>query len=137
MFDSGLCRDRTDEVVGQDVRPEFLADEFWCLAAQDVHLQRLFQRLQIEFRVPPRPIKLCNIVLSEFICIQQRRGDNDGSDSKARLCDLDSAFSDHQELGERVVSLPVDRARLRRFEPLDDVIILAESLSTAKVSRTV
>ena len=38
MFDSGLCRDRTDEVVGQDVRPELLADEFWCLAAQDVHL---------------------------------------------------------------------------------------------------
>ena len=43
MFDSGLCCDRPDEVVGQDVRPEFLPDKLWGLATQDVYLQRFFQ----------------------------------------------------------------------------------------------
>jgi len=137
MFGSGLCRDRSDEVVGQDVRPEFLPDQLWCLAAQDVHLQRLFQRLQIEFRVPPRPIKLCEIILGEFVCIQQRRGDDDGSDAKARLRDLDSAFSNHRELGKYIVCLCIDRTGLSRFEPLDDVIVFAQAFSTAKVSRPV
>jgi len=75
---------------------------------------------------------LGEIVLGEFICVQRRRGDDDAPNAKATLRNLDSAFSDQQELGERVVSLLVDRARLRRFEPFDNVIILAETLSTAK-----
>ena len=43
VFSCRLSRDRTDEIVGQDMRPEFLPDKCWCLASQDVHLQRLFQ----------------------------------------------------------------------------------------------
>jgi hypothetical protein len=41
VFGCRLSRDRTDEIVGQDMRPEFLPDKFWCLASQDVHLERL------------------------------------------------------------------------------------------------
>ena len=113
VFGCGLCDDRADEVVGQDMRPEFLPDQFRRLAPQDVHLQRFFQRPQIELGVPARPIKMCEIVLGEFIRVQQRRGDDEGLDTKARLLDLDATFSDHQELGERVVGLPVDRTGLR------------------------
>ena len=57
VFGCGLSHDRTDEIVGQDVRPEFLPDKFRCLAAQDVHLQRLFQRPQIKLGVPARAIE--------------------------------------------------------------------------------
>ena len=42
MLDGGLGHDRSDQIVGQDVRPNLLAHQFWCLASQDVHLQRLF-----------------------------------------------------------------------------------------------
>ena len=49
---SGLGHDRADEIVGQNVRPNFLPNQFRRFAAQDIHLQRLFQRLQIEFRLP-------------------------------------------------------------------------------------
>ena len=43
VFACGLRHDRADQIVGQDMRPEFLPDQFRCFAAQDVHLQRLFQ----------------------------------------------------------------------------------------------
>ena len=33
----------TDQIVSQDVGPDFLADKFWRLTTQDVHLHRLFQ----------------------------------------------------------------------------------------------
>src|ERR1700732_1770286 len=42
MSRRGLGHDRADEVVSQDMRPEFLSDKFRRLASQDVHLQRLF-----------------------------------------------------------------------------------------------
>ena len=40
----GLSDDRADEIVGQDVRPNFLANELRCFASQDVHLQRDLDR---------------------------------------------------------------------------------------------
>ena len=42
VFGCSLSYDRSDEIVGQDMRPEFLPDKLWCLASQDVHLQRFF-----------------------------------------------------------------------------------------------
>jgi hypothetical protein len=75
--------------------------------------------------------------LDQFVCFQQRRGDDEAPNAKATLLNLDSAFSDHQELGERVVGLPVDRARLRRSEPCENIIISSETHCTAKVGRTV
>ena len=40
----GLRHDRTDEVVSEDVCPNFFAYQLRCLATQDVHLQGLFHR---------------------------------------------------------------------------------------------
>ena len=92
VFAGGLGDDRADEIVGQDVRPDFLPDQFRCLAAQDVHLQRLFQRPQIELGVPARAIELCQIVLGELVGVQQRRGDDEGLGAKAGLLDSDAAL---------------------------------------------
>ena len=39
-----LSHDCANEIVGEDVRPDFFANQFRRLAAQNVHLQRLFQR---------------------------------------------------------------------------------------------
>ncbi len=66
----GLSHDRTDEIVGQDVCPKFLPDEFRCLASQDVHLQRLFQGPEIQLRIPARTIELCEVGNCELLCVQ-------------------------------------------------------------------
>jgi len=137
VFDGRLSRDRTYEIVSQNMRPQFLADKFRCLAAQDAHLQRLLERSQIQLGVPARPVELREIVLGEFACIQQRRDDDEGPDAKAWLLDLDATFSNHQELGERIVRLPVDGSRLRRFEPFDNVIVFAQVLATAEVGLSI
>ena len=88
VFGCGLSHDRADEIVGQDVRPDFLPDQFRCLAAQDVHLQRLFQRSQIKLRVPASTIELREIVFGELVCVQQRRGDDEGSERESQAARL-------------------------------------------------
>ena len=52
MFGCGLSHYRSDEVVSQDVRPDFLPHQFRRFAAQNVHLQSDLQRPQIEFGTP-------------------------------------------------------------------------------------
>src|SRR5262249_28833302 len=47
-----LSHDRTDQVVRQDVRPNLLADKFWRLAAQQIHLESDLDRPQVELRLP-------------------------------------------------------------------------------------
>ena len=89
----------SDEIVRQDVRPDFFPDKLRCFASQDVHLHRLFERSQIELRVPARTIELREIIPGKFDCVQQRRGDDEGRNTKAWLLDSDSAFPDHEELG--------------------------------------
>ena len=37
---SGLRDDRTDEIVGEEMCPDFLSNKFRRLASQDIHLQR-------------------------------------------------------------------------------------------------
>lgn len=37
---SGLGDDRSKKVVGEDVRPDFFANQIWSLTSQDVHLHR-------------------------------------------------------------------------------------------------
>ena len=52
----GLRHDRADEIIGEDVRPHFLANEFWRFASQDIHLETDFDIPEIEFLTPPTSI---------------------------------------------------------------------------------
>ena len=49
VFAGRLCDDGPDEIVGEDVCPDFLSHQLGCLAAQDFHLHSLLRRSQIEF----------------------------------------------------------------------------------------
>ncbi len=42
LFGCGLSHYCADQIVGQDVRPDFLPNKFWCFAPQQFHLHRLF-----------------------------------------------------------------------------------------------
>jgi len=44
VFGCGLRHDCPDQIVGEQVRPDFFVNEFGCFAAQDVHLHRGLDR---------------------------------------------------------------------------------------------
>jgi len=127
----GLRHDRADEIVGQDVGPNLFTHEFRRLAAKNIHLQRDLQRLQVKFSVPPGSIQFGKVVLCIFVWIQQRRGDDEGLHAKTRLLDANTALADRQKLGKRGVGFSVDRARLLRFGPKDDVVVSRPSFRMA------
>src|SRR3984885_15935527 len=77
VLGSSLRHDRTDQIGGQDVRPDFLADQFWRFAAQHVHLQRAFECSQVEFCIPTRPVELSKIVLGKRVDVEQCCGDDE------------------------------------------------------------
>ncbi len=57
VFVRCLSDDRANQVIGQDMCPQFLANQFGSLAPQHVHLHGLFEGLQIEFGIPPGAIQ--------------------------------------------------------------------------------
>ena len=89
-----LSHDRSNQVVGQDVRPDFLADKLWRLAAQHIHLHRDLDGSQIELLVPASTIGKSEIVLGVLVGVQQGRGDDEAANAKARSLDTDAALSD-------------------------------------------
>jgi hypothetical protein len=67
----GLSHDGPDEIASEDVRPDLLAHQLGRLASQRIHLQRLLQRPQIEFRVPAERIEFCKVLLRELIAFNR------------------------------------------------------------------
>ena len=66
---SGLSHDRVDEIVGEDVSPDFLANELRRFASQDTHLHRRLDRSQIELVVPTRTIQKGEILLGRLFWV--------------------------------------------------------------------
>ena len=99
--DCRLGHDRTDQIVGQDVCPDFFPNEFRCLAAQDVHLKDIFQRPQIKFRIPSSAVKICQFVFGVLVCVKERRHDRDRLTTKAWLFDLEPTFTNRQSFRPR------------------------------------
>ena len=58
VSDRGLRHDRANQIVRQNMCPDFLANEFRRFAAQHVHLHRGLDRSQIQFVVPAGAIQL-------------------------------------------------------------------------------
>ena len=70
MFDSGLCRDRTDSCKAR-MCVELYTDGFWCLAAPGIHFVAIYfdSDFKSDSAFHRTSIKLCNIVLGRFICV--------------------------------------------------------------------
>src|SRR5262245_5933160 len=68
----GLRYNGANEVVSQDVSPDLPPYQLGRLATQDVHLQRLLERAQIEFSIPACAIKFCQVAATHRLGIQQR-----------------------------------------------------------------
>ena len=48
----GLCDDSSDQVVGEQMRPDFLANHVGSLASQHVHVHHGFEAAKIDLSVP-------------------------------------------------------------------------------------
>ena len=48
----GLCNHRSNEIVCEDVCPDFFPNELWRFATQHAHLHGHFDRMQIDFGLP-------------------------------------------------------------------------------------
>ncbi len=105
VFGCGLGDHRANEIVGQDVRPDFLAHQLRCFAPQNFHVHGLFQISKIKFRIPSSAVELREIVLRVLACVQQCRGHNDFLGAKAWLFDLDLGFPHREIIGKRIVGL--------------------------------
>ena len=95
-----LCHERADQVVGQDVCPDLLPDQFRCLAPEHVHLERDLDRSQVEFIVPPRPIECGQIRLGRLLGVQQGRHDDDRPGPESGLCHANPSLSDRDQCRE-------------------------------------
>ena len=105
----GLRHDRADEIVGQDVRPDFFMNEFWRFASQDIHLHCRLDRSQIELIVPTRTVQKGKILLGRLLGIKQGRHHDDGLGPEARLLDANPSFSDREIFRQRFVRFPIHR----------------------------
>ena len=133
---SCLCHDRADQVISEDMGPDLLPHQLRRLAAQDVHLQRNLDRSQIKFVVPPGTIQIGQVALGKLVGVEQGCYHDDGLGAKSRLFNANTQFTDRQKVWKRLVCLLVDRPRLPRFRPADDVIILSEAFAATKVGFT-
>src|SRR5215212_12115435 len=60
----GCCSHHTpNQIIGQDVHPQFLPYHGRRFPADDIHPQRCLDGAQIQFRMPPAPIQLRNLLL--------------------------------------------------------------------------
>ncbi len=57
-----LSENSANEIIGEDVRPNFLPHEFRCFAAQDLHLHGSLEISKIEFCIPAGTVKIRQIV---------------------------------------------------------------------------
>src|SRR6516162_11369811 len=87
--------------------------------------------------MPPRTVQRRQLLLGRLLRVQERRHHHERSGPKARLQHPDPRLPNGDELGQRVVLLPVERPDRRRLAPLDDMVLLTEPLATTKVSLAV
>jgi hypothetical protein len=65
-----LSHEGPDQIVGQNVCPNLLPDQFRCLATEHVHLERDLDRSQIELIIPPGPIECGEFLFGRWLGVQ-------------------------------------------------------------------
>ena len=100
MLVEELCHDGPNEIVSQDVRPDLLPYEFRRLTTQDVHLHRLLERPQIEFRIPASTINFCQVAGRNRLGIQQRGNNYHASAAESGMLNSHMRFTNREELGK-------------------------------------
>lgn len=98
----GIClgHDRTNQVVGEDVRPYFFVHKLRCLASQYVHLHGRLDGTQIKLLIPARPKKKSQILLGRFPGIKQSCHDDDCLRPESCLLNSKTRFANGNGIGK-------------------------------------
>ena len=128
-----LRHDGSNEVVGQDVCPDFLANEFRCLAAQDVHLKGDFDIPNIEFLTPSTAIQARQLFLSRCFRIEQCCDNDDFLRAETFLRDANTCLSNLDVVRQSLVSGCIHSSKWTRLIPSNHVVAFSQTLATSKV----
>jgi len=85
VLQGGWGHRRTEQVVDQQMAPALLPYHRGRLAPQHIHRHGLFARTAIQCRMPPCPVKLCQVLLGVCLGIQQSRRHEDHTGADAPL----------------------------------------------------
>lgn len=125
VLNGRLRHDRSNEVIRQNMRPDLFAYQFWRLAAKDVHVERVFERTQIEFNVPASAIQCPQVIRSCLHRIKQGRHDDNRLRPKSGLGYPNESFADRDKLRQRFVGFAIQRTDGRRLPPGHRVVVFA------------
>ena len=120
----GLGHDGAHQIVGEQVRRNFLLNHFRALAAENFHLHDRLDRTKVEFDLPALPVQANEFQLADLFSIEQR-GHQD------QIGDPD--FSHDDRFGHGGVGGLIHPAWTLRASPDDDMVTLAQAPSATKV----
>jgi len=112
----GLSHHSSNQVVGQQMHPDFFSHDIGGLAPQDVHLHHALERPQIELRMPTGSIQVGQLARRKSSSVQKRGRYSDFSRAKAA-----SRHLQPQQADGRIV---------HRLGVADDTVAIESTAST-------
>ena len=104
----GLCHDGPNQVVSQNVSPDFFANKFGRFATQDIHLETDLDVSEIQFLTPPTSIETCQVFLGRFFRGEQCCDDDDLLGAKSGLFHFNARLSNFEIVRQILVGRPIE-----------------------------
>ena len=131
-----LGHDGANEVVRQNMRPNFLPHNLRRFASKTLHLHDRFDAPQVQLVVPASPVQQGKFFFRVLDGVQERRDDDDGFRAEAWLLDADASLANDNRVRESMVGGPVDRSYRGGLWPADKVVVFAEAFPASKVGSS-
>jgi len=120
-----LGHDGAHQIVGKQVRCDFLLNHFPAFTTKNFHLHDRLDRTEVEFDLPALLVRTNEFLLADLCGIEQRV-------HQGQVGDAD--FTHDDRFGHGGVSGVIHPAWALRANPGDDVVTLAQTSSATKVS---
>jgi len=66
-----LRHDRSDQIIRQQMHPDFLTNHFRCFTPQNIHLENCFDESEIHFDKPPFRVKFTELLSCNFFWVNE------------------------------------------------------------------
>ena len=129
----GVPHERAHEVVGKQMNPQLSANHLGRARAQEFHLHRGLQAVQVRLHFPSAVVELGQRPRRIFLRVQQRRHEGDGLHAPAGNATSKAHQPHGLRLGEGVELLGGHPLRPRLFCPLHTPIVSAQRFALTKV----
>src|SRR5262249_30310346 len=136
MVPGSLGHDSADQIIRQEMCPYFFAHHFRSLATQNAHLHGLFEGAEIQLRMPTHPVEVRQVAARHQVRIGQRRDYDNGLGAETRSCATQPYLAKLQSVWQGSVRGFVHPVGTLGLVPGDQLVLLAEALTPAKIDRS-